>query len=92
MTTAHDSPPDCDSHGDTIRYRCSHYQQGRKDGYASALLKAVEAVNAVPDNIYSSAEWDRDYDADPTGQTRNPRIWVREAVASIEALDNHSVI
>ena len=35
---------DCDDHGDTIRYRCSHYQQGRKDGYAAALRDAVEAV------------------------------------------------
>ena len=35
---------DCDAHGDTIRYRCQHYQQGRKDGYAAALRDAVEAV------------------------------------------------
>jgi hypothetical protein len=38
---------DCDAHGDTIRYRCSHYQQGRKDGYAAALRDAKKAVMAV---------------------------------------------
>lgn len=37
---------DCDAHGDTIRYRCQHYQQGRKDGYAAALRYAVEAVKS----------------------------------------------
>ena len=37
---------DCDAHGDTIRYRCTHYQQGRKDGYAAALRDAVEALGA----------------------------------------------
>ena len=36
----------CDAHGDTIRYRCSHYQQDRKDGYAAALRDAVEALEA----------------------------------------------
>ena len=60
---------------------CSYYI-----GYDAALRDAVEAVNAAPDAIDSSAEWERDYDVDPTGQTRNPRIWVREAVAAIEAL------
>lgn len=35
---------DCDAHGDTIRYRCQHYQQGRKDGYAAALRDARNEV------------------------------------------------
>ena len=38
---------DCDAHGDTIRYRCTHYQQGRKDGYAAALRDAAESVKAA---------------------------------------------
>lgn len=79
---------DCDAHGHAIRYRCEHYKQGRKDGRADALRQAVQAVNAVPGNLDSSAEWDRDYEVDLTGQTRNPRIWVREATAAIEALSD----
>lgn len=29
---------------------------------------------------------DRDYTADPSGNTRNPRIWLRDALAAIDAL------
>ena len=63
-----------------------NYNNGFDDGYAAALCDAVEAVKEVEYDADSSAELERDYDVDPTGQTRNPRIWVREAVAAIEEL------
>ena len=91
---------DCWLEGCTVCDECALIARVREDefvyrgdintayeqGYAAALRDAVKAVNAVTDAIDSSAEWERDYDVDPTGQTRNPRIWVREAVAAIEEL------
>lgn len=65
---------------------CDLISRVRDDERAATLRDAVNAVKAQPDSLHSSAEWDRDYDADPTGQTRNPRIWVREALAAIDAL------
>ena len=56
-----------------------------KSGYAAALRDALVAVYEIQDDGDSSTEWDRDYDVDPTGETRSPRIWVREAMAAIEA-------
>lgn len=52
---------DCDAHGDTIRYRCTHYQQGRKDGYATALRDAVEAVKELAPML-NVAKWKGGYD------------------------------
>ncbi len=58
------------------------YAQGRAD----ALREAEAAVEAVENADDSSTEWDRDYEVDPSGNTRNPRIWIREATAAIRAL------
>lgn len=58
----------------------------RKEARAAALRDAARAVEEVVDDMNTSAEWCRDYDVDETGQTRNPRILVREAIAAIEAL------
>ena len=59
---------------------------GRRDGYTAALHDALIAVYEIQDDGDSSTEWDRDYDIDPTGDTRSPRIWLREAMAAIESL------
>lgn len=50
------------------------------------LAKCIAAVEAIPEDPYSSAEWERDYDFDETGQTRNPRIWLREATSALRSL------
>ena len=77
---------DCDSHGDTIRYRCSHYQQGRKDGYAAALRDAVEAVRATYALSWCGDRFNQCDDYEHACQER------KQTVAAIEALDNHSII
>jgi acyl-homoserine lactone acylase PvdQ len=58
------------------------YEQGQRD----MLTKCITAIESIPEDMNSSAEWDRDYDVDETGKTRNPRIWVREATAALHAL------
>ena len=55
-------------------------------GYSAAVRDALIAVYSIQDDSSSSTEWDRDYDVDPTGETRSPRIWLREAMAAIESL------
>lgn len=43
---------DCDKHGEVIRYRCPHYQQGRQD----MLAKCIAVVEACGDDkgyVYS---------------------------------------
>lgn len=76
---------DCDNHGEAIRYRCAHYKAGRQD----MLANCIAAIEAVPEDMDSSAEWDCDYDVDETGETRNPRIWLREATAALRALSGN---
>ena len=48
-----------------------------------ALDAAVQRVEVIADDMNSGVDWNWDYDADPTGMTRNPRVWIREAVAAI---------
>jgi hypothetical protein len=49
-----------------------------------ALAAAVQRVEAIADDPNSGVDWNWDYDADPTGMTRNPLVWIREAVAAIK--------
>ena len=56
------------------------------EGYFQALKHALVVVYEIQDDGDSSTEWDRDYDIDPSGETRSPRIWLREAMAAIESL------
>ena len=46
--------------------------------------EAVQRVEAIADDRESGVDWNWDYEADPTGMTRNPRVWIREAVAAIK--------
>jgi hypothetical protein len=45
---------------------------------------AVQRVEAIADDPDSGVDWNRDYDIDPSGNTRNPLVWIREAVAAIK--------
>jgi hypothetical protein len=45
---------------------------------------AVQRVEAIADDHESGVDWNWDYDIDPTGMTRNPFVWIREAVAAIK--------
>lgn len=54
--------------------------------YAAGLDAAREAVAALEGNLDLEIDWDRDHAADPSGNTRNARIWLRDAVAAIDAL------
>lgn len=56
------------------------YEQGQRD----ALAAAVQRVEAIADDPNSGVDWNWDYDIDPTGMTRNPLVWIREAVAAIK--------
>ena len=51
---------------------------------AEALAAAVQRVEAIADDPDSGVDWNWDYDIDPTGMTRNPLVWIREAVAAIK--------
>jgi hypothetical protein len=46
--------------------------------------RAVQRVEAIADDHDSGVDWNWDYDIDPTGMTRNPRVWIREAAAAIK--------
>ena len=56
------------------------YEQGQRD----AIAAAVQRVEAIADDRESGVDWNWDYEADPTGMTRNPRVWIHEAVAAIK--------
>jgi hypothetical protein len=63
--------------------RCAkHMRTARRE----ALDAAREAVAAVEDQWDAEIDYDRDYAFDPSGGTRNPRIWLRDALAAIDAL------
>ena len=47
----------------------------------AAAVQRVEDIEYDPD---SGVDWNWDYDIDPTGMTRNPYVWIREAVAAIK--------
>ena len=48
------------------------------------VAAAVQRVEALVDDPNSGVDWNWDYDIDPTGNTRNPLVWIREAVAAIK--------
>jgi hypothetical protein len=48
------------------------------------VAAAVLRVEAIADDPESGVDWNWDYDIDPTGMTRNPLVWIREAVAAIK--------
>ena len=48
------------------------------------IAAAVQRVEAIADDPESGVDWNWDYDIDPTGMTRNPLVWIREAVAAIK--------
>jgi len=54
------------------------------DLIAEVIGAAVQRVEAIADDPNSGVDWHWDYEADPTGMTRNPRVWIREAVAAIK--------
>jgi len=51
---------------------------------ARVTAAAVQRVEAIADDPNSGVDWNWDYEADPTGMTRNPFVWIREAVAAIK--------
>lgn len=54
------------------------------------LDMAWEAVAAVEEDPDAEVDYDRDYAADPTGNTRNPRVWLRSTLSAIDALKGKS--
>jgi len=50
---------------------------------ARVTSAAVQRVEAIADDPDSGVDWNWDYDIDPSGMTRNPLVWIREAVAAI---------
>jgi hypothetical protein len=56
------------------------YNEGRRE----AIADAVQRVEALANDPNSGVDWNWDYDIDPTGNTRNPLVWIREAVAAIK--------
>lgn len=80
LSQAREDERDCDAHGDTIRYRCTHYQQGRKDGYAAALRDAVDNCWGAVAEIPAVELWD--------GAKAAWWIVKADALAAIEALAN----
>ena len=48
------------------------------------IAAAVQRVEAIADDPESGVDWNWGYDIDPTGMTRNPLVWIREAVAAIK--------
>jgi hypothetical protein len=75
--------PSCRRMNEMLKERAA----GDREGQREMLARCIAAVEAIENDLDSSAEWDRDYDADPSGNTRNPRIWVREAISSLQSLD-----
>ena len=63
--------------------RCAGHMRTAR---AEALDAAREAVAAVEQDPDAEVDYDRDYTADQTGNTRNPRIWLRSSLAAIDAL------
>ena len=55
-------------------------------GYDAGLDNARQAVAAVEDHPDAEIDYDRDYTVDPSGDTRNARMWLRDALAAIDAL------
>jgi hypothetical protein len=75
--------PSCRRMNEMLKERAA----GDREGQREMLARCIAAVEAIENDLDSSAEWDRDYDVDPSGNTRNPRIWVREAISALQSLD-----
>ena len=54
---------------------------------ARVIGAAVQRVEAIADDPDSGVDWNWDYDIDPTGMTKNPLVWIREAVAAIKKVE-----
>jgi hypothetical protein len=78
--------PDCPSCR-RIDEMLSERAVGDREGQQHMLSRCIAAVEEIENDLDSSAEWDRDYDVDPSGSTRNPRIWVREAIFALQSLE-----
>lgn len=63
---------------------------GYRLGYDAGLDNARQAVAAVEDHPDAEIDYDRDYTVDPSGDTRNARMWLRDALAAIDALKEGS--
>ena len=59
---------------------CELIAKVREETFATS----VQRVEALVESRTASVEWTRDYEADETGNTRNPRVWIREATAAIK--------
>ena len=75
--------PSCKRMNEMLAERAAGDREGQRD----MLNRCIAAVEEIENDLNSSAEWDRDYDVDPSGQTRSPRIWIREAVSSLRSLE-----
>jgi hypothetical protein len=78
--------PDCPS-CKRMNQMLAERAAGDREGQRDMLNRCITAVEAIENDFNSSAEWDRDYDVDPSGNTRNPRIWIREAVSALNSLE-----
>jgi hypothetical protein len=78
--------PSCKRMNEMLAERAAGDREGQRD----MLNRCIAAVEAIENDFNSSAEWDRDYDVDPSGNTRNPRIWIREAVSALRSLEEKS--
>jgi hypothetical protein len=81
--------PDCPS-CKRMNQMLAERAAGDREGQRDMLNRCIAAVEAIENDLDSSAEWDRDYDVDPSGNTRNPRIWVREAISALNSLEVRS--
>lgn len=61
-------------------------EYGAERSWDYALDAAREAVAAVENDPDAEIDYDRDYRSDPTGNTRNPRMWLHDALRAIDAL------
>ena len=81
-----DHRPECfyymDDFGDGERCICDRLRACER----RVLDAAREALTAVENDPDAEIDYDRDYMADPSGNTRNPRMWLRHALAAIDAL------
>ena len=85
----HEHVPDCDDYAysgagfhPTCERICICRQVARVEH--RVIGEAVQRVEAIEYDPDSGVDWNWDYDIDPTGMTRNPLVWIREAVAAIK--------
>ena len=51
---------DCDNHGDEIRFRCAHYQQGVRDGDQTGYMRGLEDAETAVETM--SRGWTASHD------------------------------